>query len=197
MGIKTDRLEEVRQVLQLNKTQFAEAMGIKPHYYYHILGGKGNANLRIEHLESLFTKHSVNPAWILTGIGERFLEMKGGVSLLAGDDIIPEPANVDAINQDDVHYLMGKIFTEINLPILTSDLAFFVCERYCKYYIGKYPDATRESLDIPALTAGFLALLQTLQSLVNAAFQLQSEDIVQVRFGQQKYNFVRQVQPGK
>lgn len=71
--MKTDRLEEIRQDLGLNKAQMAELMGIEPSYYSNILKGEGKGNLRLEHLERLLNDASVNPLWIMTGEGEKYL----------------------------------------------------------------------------------------------------------------------------
>ncbi|MBL7779971.1 MAG: helix-turn-helix transcriptional regulator [Saprospiraceae bacterium] len=195
--MKTARLEEIREELGLNKSEFADVMGITPHYYYHILAGKGKGNLRIEHLQALLVRYSVNPAWVIEGIGERFLDIKEGTSSLIAGHIIPEPPFSSQIDPDLLDFFVNTVIIESNLPIIGSDLSYAVAVRYGKYYIGKYPDATRENLNIPALTAAFLTLLQTLQSFVNATFELQVGDKVQVRFGEQYYNFVRSSQPDK
>jgi len=71
--MKTDRLEEIRQDLGLNKAQMAELMGIEASYYSNILKGKGKGNLRLEHLERLLNDANVNPLWIMTGEGEKYL----------------------------------------------------------------------------------------------------------------------------
>lgn len=71
--MKTDRLEEIRRDLRLNKAQMAELMGIEASYYSNILKGEGKGNLRLEHLERLLNDASVNPLWIMTGEGEKYL----------------------------------------------------------------------------------------------------------------------------
>lgn len=195
--MKTVRLEEIRSDLGLSKGDFAEAMGVQSNYYSHILAGKGKSNLRLEHLESLLKRYGVNPAWVMEGIGEKFLNLKEGTGTLIAGHIIPEPPFTDHIDPELLSYFVNAIIVESQLPILGSDLSYAVAVRYGKYYIGKYPNATRDNLDIPALTAGFLTLLQTLQSLVNATFELQAGDKVQVRFGEQYYNFVRPALPDK
>ncbi|MCA0234928.1 MAG: helix-turn-helix domain-containing protein [Bacteroidetes bacterium] len=197
MVSKNQRLEEIRAELGLNKTEFAEVMGISPHGYQHILAEKGKGNVTLNHVENLLKRYSVNPAWILTGIGEKFLNLKDGTGTLIAGHIIPDPPFADRIDPELLSHLVNAIITESQLPILGSDLSYAVAVRYGKYYIGKYPNATRDNLDIPALTAGFLTLLQTLQSLVNATFELQAGDKVQVRFGEQYYNFVRPALPDK
>jgi transcriptional regulator with XRE-family HTH domain len=72
-GMKTDRLEEIRQDLGLSKAQMAELMGIEASYYSHILKGEGKGNLRLEHLERLLNDANVNPLWVMTGEGEKYL----------------------------------------------------------------------------------------------------------------------------
>jgi transcriptional regulator with XRE-family HTH domain len=81
--MKTDRLEEIRRDLGLSKAQMADLMGIEASYYSHILKGEGKGNLRLEHLERLLNDANVNPLWLITGEGEKYLgktqdlEMRG------------------------------------------------------------------------------------------------------------------------
>lgn len=93
MGTKTARLEEIRQDLGLNKSQFASVMGVSPHYYYGILKGKGKANLRMEHVERLLEYANTNPVWLLTGEGEKYV---AGVQVNEGEDE-PTEAAVEAL----------------------------------------------------------------------------------------------------
>ena len=79
MGTKTSRLEELRLDFGLNKADFADLMGVSKNYYYNILKGDGSSNLRLEHLENLLTKKGVNPAWIMTGQGNKYLLENIGV----------------------------------------------------------------------------------------------------------------------
>lgn len=71
--MKTDRLEEIRRDLGLSKAQMADLMGIEASYYSHILKGEGKGNLRLEHLERLLNDANVNPLWVMTGEGEKYL----------------------------------------------------------------------------------------------------------------------------
>lgn len=75
--MKISRLEEIRQELGLNKSQFAQAMGLNLQYYSNIINEKGTSNLRLEHLEALLINRGVNPAWIITGEGEKYLPING------------------------------------------------------------------------------------------------------------------------
>ena len=95
-----------------------------------------------------------------------------------------------------LEYLINEVISSSGLPIVSSDLAYSICVRMCKYYIDKNPDVTRGGLEIPVLRASFLALLETAQSLVGLAFQME-EDTVVIRFAGRDYNFVRQGQPDK
>jgi len=197
MGTKTERLEQIRQRLGLNKTEFADAMGVTNRYYYNILSGSGSSNLRLEHLESLLQRHSVNPAWVMTGSGEPFLNTgEGSIEWIAGH-IIPEAPFAAQVDEELLSYLVLAVLRESRLPILTSDMAYSLCVKFGRYYIGKYPDATQETLDIPSLTASFLTLLQTVQSLVTAAFELEHEGKVVVSFEGKYYNFQRLGRPAK
>ncbi len=197
MGSKISRMEQIRQQLGLNKTEFAAAMGIGKNYYSNILNENSSNSLRLEHLESLLETHSVNPAWILTGQGEPFLNIRSGASQWIADHVIPDlPLSVQ-IDEELLTYLVNSVVAASGLPIVSSDLAHSLAVRFGRYYMGRYPDATRDNLDIPALTASFLTLLQTVQSLVDATFELDQQGKVVVRFGERYYNFVRQNQPGK
>ena len=79
MGSKISRLEQVRAELGLTKAQFAQAMGITANYYTHISNENGKGNLRLEHLESLLHSQNINPGWIMTGEGNKYLSEDVGV----------------------------------------------------------------------------------------------------------------------
>jgi transcriptional regulator with XRE-family HTH domain len=195
MGTKIERLEEIRVELGLNKTEFATSMGITNRYYYNILSGEGSSNLRLEHLEHLLISLKVNPAWVLTGQGEKFLKGKEANNEWIAREAFPDQPQEQPIDHDDLNYMISAIIHETGLPMLTSDLAYAVAVRYSKYYMSKYPGATRATLDIPSLTAGFLTSLHTIHSLLNATFELQPGDTVQVHFGGKTYNFQGSAQP--
>lgn len=196
MGTKTDRLEEIRLEIGVNKSRYAEIMGISPHYYYHILSGKGISNLRLEHLENLLIHKGVNPAWIMTGIGEKFIKQESDPQEWVAGHLIPDLPIQKELDTDLLEYLITEIISSSGLPIVSSDLAYSICVNMCRYYIDKNPGATRDSLDISVHRASFLALLQTAQSLVGLAFEMQGDTVV-IRFAGQDYNFVRQGQPDK
>lgn len=175
----------------------ADIMGITPHYYYGIIAENGKANLRIEHLESLLKARNVSPTWILTGEGEMFIShMPSDTEWIAGSAVpdIPDSAIVD---DELLAYLIGEVIKESGMPMVLSDLGYSLCVRFGKYYMHKNPDATRETLDIPSLTAAFLALLQALQGMVSAVFELESPGKVSVSLEGHQYNFVRRSPPGK
>ena len=195
MGTQVSRLEEIRHELGLSKADFAALMGIQPNYYTHISKENGKGNLRLEHLESLLLNRGVNPAWIMTGRGEKFLEEEKQHNEWLANHLIPDIEIVGKQKSDIVNYLIGKVIQQVGIPILSSDLAYAVCVRMCRHYIDKNPHATPDNLDIPALTSAFLVLLQTTQALVDQAFEM--EDKVVIRFDGREYTFVRQGQPDK
>lgn len=197
MGSKNSRLEKIRGILGLNKTAFADAMGITNRYYYNILNEKSSNSLRLEHLESLLIKYQVNPAWVLTGEGEMFLRTGEGTTQWIAGHIIPEVPATAEIDQDTLDLFMQRVLHATGLPILTSDLAYSLALRFGRYYIHKNPGVAPDQWDVPALTSSFLALLQTVQSLVDASFDLGQKDTVVVRFEGQNYTFVRHRPLGK
>lgn len=75
MGTKEDRIEQLREILGVNKAKMAEYMGVSASYYGHILSQNRRGNLRLEHLDSLLNNVNVNPLWIMTGEGEMFLNI--------------------------------------------------------------------------------------------------------------------------
>jgi transcriptional regulator with XRE-family HTH domain len=199
MGTKTDRLEAIRLDLGLSKTQMAEAMGISSHYYHGILRENTSNNLRLEHLESLLATKYVNPIWLMTGEGERFLKQPDkAVQEWAAGDIIPGEHPNKPVDTGLVDYLVVSVMKEIGLPLLASDLAYGILIDFGKQYISRNPNATRQTLDVPVLTASFLALLQTAQHLIQLGFeQAPGQDTITIRFAGQTYNFVRHPPPEK
>lgn len=197
MVTKTDRLEQIRGRLGLNKTEFADAMGVSNRYYYNILSGAGSGNLRLEHLESLLQRFKVNPAWVLTGEGEMFLEIQDNTTEWISGSIVPDIPITAKIDEELLSYLVNKVAAASGAPMVRDDLGYSLLIRFGRYYIHRSPDATLDNLDIPALTASFLTLLQTVQSMVDAVFELESEGRVVVSFEGRYYNFQRQGRPAR
>lgn len=196
MADKNNRLEDIRAHLGFNKTQMAEAMGIDPHYYYGILQAKGKANLRIEHLENLYNKYSVNPGWILTGDGKPFLHSNVETEWIAGN-IIPDLPASDKVNEEYLAYFVSTIMRECGQPLIYSDPAYHVLVMFGKRYISKHPDAKPDQWDIPALTEAFAVMIQELQALVSALVSMAPDGIVSIPLEGRIYTFQRQAQPGK
>lgn len=193
--MKISRLEEIRQELGLNKSQFAQEMGLTLQYYSNIINEKGTSNLRLEHLEALLINRGVNPAWLMSGEGDKFLSVHNTSEWIAGT-IIPDVPVTAVIDEELKIYLTKQVVRFSNLPIAESDLAFSIGLDMCKVYIHKNPNVTRDNADIPALTSAFLVLLQTAQSILSQTFELQG-DTVEVRFGGRYYSFQRSGQPDK
>jgi hypothetical protein len=176
----------------------ADAMSISSQQYHHILRENSSNNLRLEHLEALLASRKVNPLWIMTGQGEKYLDLPGHPpqEFVAGD-IVPGPPVAQQLDGELIDYLATSIMRQSQLPLLSSDLAYAVLVDFGRQYMSRNPGATRQSLDIPALTAAFLALLQTAQHLIQLGFESSGEDTIVVRFAGQTYNFVRHPQLGK
>jgi len=151
MGTKTERLEEIRQELGLNKSQFARAMGIDPHYYYGILEGKGKANLRMEHVERLLDHANVNPIWVLTGDGAKYINATAGEG---------EPT------EEDVEALYEHLQrTDAEPATLTTQ---YMLKTICARVLMEYPNV--KSLDTLAMLAGvYLNVLMRLPDINVAA----------------------------
>lgn len=71
MDAKIKRVEEVREVLRINKTSMAKILGIDHSTYYNLIRGKNG--LRLAHVDRLMRHSKVNPYWILTGEQDMFL----------------------------------------------------------------------------------------------------------------------------
>jgi transcriptional regulator with XRE-family HTH domain len=136
--MKTERLEEIRLELGLTKTEMAGMMGISPHYYYNIFNPKSTSSLRMEHLESLMEKAGVNPVWVLTGEGEKYLHQLD-VMLAEGE---PTDEEVEAL----YHYVMEKWPRELTLEQV------YAVKLACAHVFVEYPDI--KSLDLLAMAAG-------------------------------------------
>lgn len=71
MGTINNRLEILREHLDLKQADFAKIIGIKQPTYSQIL--KGKSNLTTTHLQRLHEQVGLNPLWILTGDGEMII----------------------------------------------------------------------------------------------------------------------------
>jgi transcriptional regulator with XRE-family HTH domain len=154
MGTKTARLEEIRQELRLNKSQFARAMGIDPHYYYGILQGKGKANLRMEHVERLMDYANVNPVWLLTGEGEKYVNQEAPTA----DE--PSIESVEALYK---HLQQGAAES----PTLTHE---YLLKTVCARVLMEYPKV--KSLDMLAMLASVYLNVMTRMPDINVAAML-------------------------
>jgi transcriptional regulator with XRE-family HTH domain len=142
--MKISRLEQIRDELGLNKTQFAEAMGISPHHYYGILSEKNKAGLRVEHLEGLLEHLGINPIWILTGEGNKLIDPHGKIT--------PE-------------MLLASI-TE-HLPPGWQDQWYApVFPQVCTTTLEQNPDAKFNQLQVAALQACVVVITQ-MTTLIN------------------------------
>ncbi len=195
--MESSRLEDIRLRLGLKKKAMATAMGIKPTYYSNILAGTGHGNLRIEHLVALKERYNVNPAWILTGSGEPFLTADQNNTEWIAGSAVPDIPDSAVIDDELLAYFIGEVTKQSGMPMVLSDLGYSLCVRFGKYYMHKNPDATRETLDIPSLTAAYVALLQAVQGMVSAVFELESPGKASVFLEGHQYNFVRRSPPGK
>src|SRR5271170_4772904 len=66
-----DRIEQLRAYLRLNKSQFSNAIGMKPQTYNNFIGAQ-SSKPNVELLHGAVAKFGANPMWILTGRGEMF-----------------------------------------------------------------------------------------------------------------------------
>lgn len=191
MSDKNTRLEEIRQYLGLNKTEFAQAMGSTAHNYYHMLNPESGSNVRIEHLETLYEKTGANPLYIITGQGDKFLNTN--IQEWVAGNIVPGLPVTYKPDEDMLHWMVGATIRHSQMPIIASDLGYSLCVEMCKWYMYRHPHAKQGDVDIPALSGAFLALLQTAQWLLDQALDM-NQDTVVIRFAGQHYTFGRKAQ---
>ena len=156
MGDKIVRLEMIRQELGLNKSRFAELMGISAHYYYHILKGEGKNNLRLEHLENLLASNGVSPLWVITGQGSRFVE--------AGDQYVL-PAKLD----EEIHKpkIMNDVMHQAKIPAAPGDLNYVLLESVVDKMLRTHADIMGDyKMGITSLSLAWLSMLEFVQELV-------------------------------
>jgi transcriptional regulator with XRE-family HTH domain len=189
--MKIDRLEQVRKILNLNKAQFAELMGVSRNYYYNITDEKGTSNLRLEHLESLLKNKGVNPVWVMIGEGEMFLNT-GQKSGDSAKYIIPEAGLSHASDEGErdakKYELMRGVIDELGIPVIKGEFAYAVLERICTQYMSSPRGASLAAVDYTALSASYVAALQTAYSFLGASLVLEG-GIMELEFEGQRYTF--------
>ena len=157
--MKIARLEEIRAELKINKTQFAELMGISPHYYYQILSGQGSTNLRLEHLENLLTNKGVNPTWIITGEGDRFISTTEKV--VTDTHITKESPVIKKAK------VMKDVMAFTELPAIPGDLTYSLLEGVVEKMLeGNEKLLTDYPLGIRSLSLAWLSMLELAQQLI-------------------------------
>lgn len=108
MGTINDRLEILREHLELKQADFAEIIGIKQPTYSQIL--KGKSNLTTAHLQRLHEYAGVSPLWILTGEGEMIIAKSNNSTKAASTKPGPSFEDVDRLYQ----YVIGKRNVELS-----------------------------------------------------------------------------------
>jgi transcriptional regulator with XRE-family HTH domain len=165
--MKTARLEEIRVELKINKTQFAGLMGISPHYYYQILNGQGSTNLRLEHLENLLTTKGVNPAWVITGEGEKFLNLE--VAPIATDDnTTKEPVPLDKKT------LMADIMRYCDIPAIPGDMSYAMLDNLVQKSLDSKSDfISNRNHVIESLSLAWISMLELAQQMIGQGFEFE------------------------
>ncbi len=69
------RIDSVRVELDLKKVEMAAVMGFHYTYLSKIL--KGEKKVNVEHVTKLYNAYNISPNFILLGIGEMFVDLKG------------------------------------------------------------------------------------------------------------------------
>ena len=174
--MKIERIEEIRRELGLNKTQFAEVLGIKPNYYHQIINGNTSNTLRLEHLESLLAKKGANPIWVMTGQGDMFL-------------VAQEPGDQDASLVQgaqspivDKKATINSIIRYSNIPVFPGDLAYDILDNLVTKTITAQPEFLSQGKSaIEILSLSWLSMLELVQQILDQGFDFQ--------YGEKKYRF--------
>lgn len=176
--MKIDRLETLRQEWQLNKTQFAELLGVTVGYYSHILSGNGKGNLRLEHLENLLTKKGVNPAWVMTGEGETFISR--GTDQQTQNLEEKQPKLIVVSKKD----LIKGIMKTTGLVVIPGDLAYDILDNLVTKTLSNNPDFPRDyGRAIHVLADSWLSMLELVQDILDQEIEFE--------YGGKKYTFHR------
>ena len=68
-----ERVEYVRKLFALNKSQFSKSINMKPQSYNNFIGSQGSRP-NIELIYGVVSEYKINPGWLLQGTGEIFNE---------------------------------------------------------------------------------------------------------------------------
>jgi hypothetical protein len=115
----TERIEYLRNLLNLNKSRFSSDIGMKPQTYNNFIGAQGSKP-NVELIYGIVNKFGASPMWLLNGTGPIFLDeaksadylgksptYRGEVGALAGvheprEGFAPQPSQeeLDAIRSE-------------------------------------------------------------------------------------------------
>jgi transcriptional regulator with XRE-family HTH domain len=190
MHDKNSRLEEIRSILALNKLQFAQKMGMSKHSYYQILNPDANSNVRVEHLEYLYQSTGANPMYIITGRGEKFIKETKQEWIVS--NILPDLPYDFKADVELVAWMTKHIIQHLGVPIFPNDFAYGLIVTTCKLYLYRNPASTRDTINIPGLSASIAAMMQTATWLLDQALLVQER--VTLRINEQEYVFARNEQ---
>jgi hypothetical protein len=190
MKDKNSRLEEIREVLCMNKVAFAEAMGTTRHNYYQMLNPESGSNVRLEHLEALYISTGANPMYIITGQGEKFIKEKKQEWIVK--NILPDLPDDFEAAPEMVAWMTKRVIQHLGIPVFTTDFAYGLIITTCRWYLYRNPASTRDTINIPGLTASIAAMMQTATWLLDQALLVQER--VTLRINEQDYVFARNEQ---
>lgn len=153
MGSKIHRLEEVRGILGLNKTVFANAMGISSHGYQHIMADNGKGSVTVKHLENLYLSYNVNPGWVISGKGDMFTP--------------PPDAEQPLISADTLIRILSGSFPDGWEKHWSSK----IIEEVCKQVVSISPSPSLMEMKEIAFT-GIFSLLTQVDTAISASSSL-------------------------
>ena len=124
-----ERIEYVRQYLNLNKSRFSGEIGMKPQTYNNFIGAQGSKP-NIELIHGIVNKFGVNPIWLLNGTGEIFSREGGrGDSALSAGGAAGQVAEGEA---DPAAQQLSDSLNELYLQLRTLDPVINEAEKRIK-----------------------------------------------------------------
>lgn len=98
-----ERIEYLRNLLNLNKSRFSADIGMKPQTYNNFIGAQGSKP-NVELIHGIVNRYGANPMWLLNGSGPIFLDESKSAELLGRGGFGAGLPRLDAVHEDAVAF---------------------------------------------------------------------------------------------
>jgi len=102
-GDIVERIEYLRNLLNLNKSRFSADIGMKPQTYNNFIGSQGSKP-NVELIHGIVNRYGANPMWLLNGSGPIFLDESKSAEIMNRGGYRPGLPRLAAVHDNSVAF---------------------------------------------------------------------------------------------